>query len=472
MDDAASLQSFADRGDEKAFADLVRRHTPFVYSVALRRTGGDTHLAEDISQEVFVDMGRKAGRLARHPALKAWLYTATRFAEANRVTSERRRRLREEAHTMHDLNRPETSAVEWDRVRPQLDEALDHLGERDRSAVVLRFFDGQSYGEIGRAQGISEDGARLRINRALDRLAAAFRRRGINSTAAGMALGLASETMAAVPPGVAETFTRAALGTLKASGALSGTSAGAFTVLSHSKAVLGLAALVLVVASVGWRERALVADRQRTLDSVQQEIRQESAEASTRSRKRSSAPGTVQSGNPALEDALTRRVGILRSWFGSNPGLVLPEFELLTDRDWVGFAYQHSEIDAGGDLWPVAHQLREKAIATAVPLIQAALKAYIASSTKVPLTDPNQLLPFAPSLDAAILARYSAFPDDRALAKAEQNDFLLGPIVVSHPEIDDLPGENSDGVESWEIIRQYGTYGSSRSIGNPNTSWP
>src|SRR5580658_6495620 len=77
MDNAALLQSFADNGDERAFAELVRLKMPFVYSVALRRMGGDEHLAKDVCQEVFVDLGRKARKLAGHPSLKAWLYTAT-----------------------------------------------------------------------------------------------------------------------------------------------------------------------------------------------------------------------------------------------------------------------------------------------------------------------------------------------------------------------------------------------------------
>jgi DNA-directed RNA polymerase specialized sigma24 family protein len=84
MDDVTLLRRYTDERSEDAFAELVRRHLPLVYSAALRRLGGDAHRAEDVAQIVFCALAREAPKLARHPVLTGWLYTATRYAEAIR----------------------------------------------------------------------------------------------------------------------------------------------------------------------------------------------------------------------------------------------------------------------------------------------------------------------------------------------------------------------------------------------------
>src|SRR5204862_5360877 len=139
-----------------------------VYSAALRRLHGDAHQAEDVAQVVFCALARKAHRLSRHPALTGWLYTATRNAVINVVRAETRRGAREkEAQLMHEAN-SETSA-DWSQLRPVLDTAMDQLNERDREAVLLRFFQGRAFAEVGAAVGLSEEAARKRVERALDK---------------------------------------------------------------------------------------------------------------------------------------------------------------------------------------------------------------------------------------------------------------------------------------------------------------
>ena len=94
-DDATLLRSYADDRSEAAFTELVHRHLDLVYNAALRRTGGDPHLAADVAQQVFVAAARHARRLSRHSVLPAWLHTATRNASFNLMKSERRRKARE-----------------------------------------------------------------------------------------------------------------------------------------------------------------------------------------------------------------------------------------------------------------------------------------------------------------------------------------------------------------------------------------
>src|SRR3954470_17071911 len=79
VDDRELLRRYARHQAEEAFAELVQRHLPLVYSAALRQVGGDRHMAQDVTQSVFSDLARKAASLAQHELLTGWLYTSTRF---------------------------------------------------------------------------------------------------------------------------------------------------------------------------------------------------------------------------------------------------------------------------------------------------------------------------------------------------------------------------------------------------------
>jgi len=84
-DDTQLLRRYAEEGFEPAFSELVARHINLVYSAALRQVGGDTHLAQDVTQTVFADLARKAGTISSRQVLTSWLYQATRFAAAQCV---------------------------------------------------------------------------------------------------------------------------------------------------------------------------------------------------------------------------------------------------------------------------------------------------------------------------------------------------------------------------------------------------
>jgi len=170
-DDAELLLRYARENSEPAFAELVRRHLGLVYHAALRQVGGDAHLAQDVAQTVFTDLARKAATLARRPVLAGWLYTSTRFAASQAVRSERRRRTREHAaHTMTEGVSEPASTADWERIRPVIDDALHALTARDREAVLLRFFEGRAFAEVGAAISASEDAARVRVDRALEQM--------------------------------------------------------------------------------------------------------------------------------------------------------------------------------------------------------------------------------------------------------------------------------------------------------------
>lgn len=206
-DDAALLRRYVEEQAEDAFTELVRRHVDAAYSTALRRVGGDTHLAEDVTQQVFAALARQAKFLVDHPALTAWLYTSTRNIAANVVRTEQRRKRREqESHAMQNSS-DETTPVDWTRIAPVLDDAIDQLSEADRIAVLLRFIERRAFAEIGAALRVSEDAARMRLERALEKLRGLLARRGVTWTASALAVALSGQAVIAAPAGLAATVT-------------------------------------------------------------------------------------------------------------------------------------------------------------------------------------------------------------------------------------------------------------------------
>ena len=250
-DDMALLREYAQRNSEEAFAELVSRHVNLVYSIALRQVC-DSHLAEEITQAVFVILARKAKSLNVKTVLSGWLCRTTRYASANALTTQRRRQHREqEAYMQSILSESESEA--WTQIAPLLDAALAHLGETDHNAIVLRFFEGKSMKEVAAALGANEEAAKKRVNRAVEKLQKFFLKRGITSTTASLAGAISANSVQTAPAMLAKTATAIAL----AKGAAASASTltlikGALKIMTWTKmktaAVVGLS--VILTASV------------------------------------------------------------------------------------------------------------------------------------------------------------------------------------------------------------------------------
>lgn len=225
-DDASLLRDYVDEKSEPAFTALVRRHLGLVYSVALRRVGGDAHLAEDVAQKVFADLARKAPSLSGHATLSGWLYVSALHASATLVRGEQRRKSRETAaHLMEATITPDSPDEAAAVLRPVVDDAIVELNDDDRTAILLRFFEKRSFPEVAAALRLSDDAARKRVDRALDKLRAVLTRRGITSTGAALGLALAAVGPITAP---AELGARVASQALASSGASAGTTLAGF----------------------------------------------------------------------------------------------------------------------------------------------------------------------------------------------------------------------------------------------------
>jgi len=210
-DDLTLLRAYARHQSEEAFAALVSRYVNLVYSVVLRQVR-DPHLAEDLTQAVFIILARKSASLGPKTILPGWLCRTARYACANTMTPQRRRQHREqEAHMQSVSNSSETDAsslqnsmdADWLQIAPLLDGAMEQLGKKDHDEVVLRFFEGRSFREVGAALGASENAAKMRVNRALEKMRGFFTKRGVRSTEAIIAGVMTAHSVHAAPPALA-----------------------------------------------------------------------------------------------------------------------------------------------------------------------------------------------------------------------------------------------------------------------------
>jgi RNA polymerase sigma factor (sigma-70 family) len=256
------LRAYADDGSQAAFGELVTRHIDLVYSAARRQLGGGAvHLADDVTQAVFMILAQKARghAIGERVVLAGWLYTTTRHAAANaRKIEARRRRHERQGGAMPRSSDDDRSQGRWDDLAPMLDGALARLSRVDRDAVLLKFMQHKSHRAVGEALGISEEAARKRVSRALDRLRALLVRRangtGVAVPAAAV-LGtlLATNVVDAAPPALSAACALSGSTAAAASGAATAVANATTATLTwlQAKAVAACLALVSMALAGG-----------------------------------------------------------------------------------------------------------------------------------------------------------------------------------------------------------------------------
>jgi RNA polymerase sigma factor (sigma-70 family) len=263
LTDSDLLAALRNGGREEAFRALVERHLGLVFGLAMRRTGR-RELAEDISQNVFAALAKRAAKLRAEPTLAGWLHRVTLLecADALRRESAHGRKLA--AFAEHAAAPPGRSV--WSEALPVLDECIAALPGPDRDLVLMRFFERKGYRDIAAALGKSEDAAQKQGERALQKLADLLARRGVTFSTASLAALLMAQGASAAPAGLPLTLAKGALAgisTLESKSLL----LQALEFMAHSKTRTAVAVALIAAVPLVWQASAIRALQRELADA-------------------------------------------------------------------------------------------------------------------------------------------------------------------------------------------------------------
>ena len=490
------LVEYATNGSETAFRDLLTRYLNLVYSTAIRLVDGDTHLAEDVTQCVFIDLAHMAPSLPKGVKVGGWLHRHTCYVSSKALRGERRRQLRERQAVDMNSVQNDHSESNLAQVVPVLDEAIDALGEEDRTAILLRFFEKLDLRAVGDALGTSEEAARKRVTRALDKLRLLLTRRGIVLSAAALGTALAAEAITAAPVSLAAATLAAAL---------SGTATTTTTVLTATKGIAmttlqkaTIAATLAIVSGVGIHQAYKASQLRDQVQSLQQqqtplaqqiqELERERDDVNhrlallTTEKSRDTELIKLRTEVAALRQIARElvatesttavwatRIAVLKQRLDQMPDKRIPEMQFLTDKDWAGVT-RDADLSSDDGVRQAMSALRSAAKDNFLNAMREAFKRYAAVANNGDL--PGDTAQFAQALNA----NAALWPSDLAQLKPyfdlSVEDATLQRYQFLHPEkvnehlTDILVKEIAPPVDTeYDTDRQMGLYsGSERPV--------
>ena len=458
------LAEYVQTGSETAFRELVARYLDLVYSAALRLVEGDTHRAEDVAQTVFVDLARQARTLSPDVMPGGWLHQHTCFVAAKTMRGERRRQSRErQAVEMNALqDHPEANLA---RIAPILDDVINQLGDADRTAILLRFFEQRDFRSVGEVLGSNEDAARMRVTRVLEKLHFLLKRRGVTMSATALTITLSTNAVQAAPAGLDVTVSAAALLTgtaVHTSTAIAATKIIAMTTIQKTLIATTLAAVAGTgiyeahQASSLRRQNELLQQRQAPLTEQIQKLQRERDDVTKRLAALQAENEQLKSNQNTAEllklrgevarlrndandltdasaKALMAKMNKLKQRLAETPDAKIPELQFVTEQDWLNAA--NGKLDTEADYRRALASLRSAAESKVGSMFQKALKAYLQSSGGQMPTDLGQLQPyFDLPMDDAILQRWEIAP-----ASTVQSLDMGGDVIITQKApVDDV----------------------------------
>jgi RNA polymerase sigma factor (sigma-70 family) len=487
-DNESLLAQYVQKRSDAAFKAIVDSYIDLVYSAAVRLVGGDTHRAQDIVQIVFFDLAQTAPKLAPATMLGGWLHRHTCFVASNVIRQERRRQAREqqavEMNTLHET-------VDFSSLAPILDDAINELEEKDRTAILLRFFEQRDFRAVGEVIGVGEDGARMRVNRALEKLESNLKRRGITATATALAVALSANAIEAAPTGLAAAVSvTAAAACVAAKTTAAASLSKAIAMTTFQKTIIGTACVALIgVGIFEVQQNSTLREQVRTyrdittpqLEQLQAErdenakqlaaLRAENNElknspkdlqrlrAEARKLRESTAELARTKNNSNDDSSMTeavrwkQRVDLLKQRVEQNPDVAIPEMKLLTEKDWLDAA--KGDLNTDKDFRNALSTLRNSAESKIVNNMQMALTKYIEANSHFP-TSLAQLQPYSKDpIDDAVLQRWTIVPARKIPSLGMGGDWIITQAQVPDPELDNRWGIGPSGYG------QSGTFDSS-----------
>jgi RNA polymerase sigma factor (sigma-70 family) len=305
--DSDLLARFVRSRDQAAFSAIVGRYAGVVYSTALRQVGA-VH-AEDVSQTVFFILAQKADRVDGR-SLGGWLVNAARYAAlANRRAETRRRRREQKAM---DMNAPTPDSEardrspDWDAIMPLLDDALAKLGEKDRSALTLRYLQGKSVRDVAHVMNTTEAAAGKRATRAIERLRDYFARRGVTLSPEALGATLAAHGVVVVPLDLAGKLCATGSSGATLTGTTAGLAKGTLQLMVMTKTqttVVGVVAVLMLGGGVAYVATREAPPSTASTPLVTNAPRSTTPPAQGTTRPTSSTPGYTAYATPAGQPA-------------------------------------------------------------------------------------------------------------------------------------------------------------------------